>query len=413
MLPVSTKFIDSPNVRSFPDGREIAVFGFPSGADGSPELFVLDLETLRSHALGSGSYRPGTLREPISVSQDGKSVLVQRRYNGAYETVAFPRSGAEPAQKLFSLPGVATPLSQDVAADGSIYMDQPEFQRSVLVTDASGLVKAEILIPKLAEGAEEENEEANVVALPDGAVVFDVKMPGRSVLLIGRAGAEPQQLLNVPASAGLPGSLLGTDKLAFILDTPEKPHIAIASLQDGSVLRRFPADARHVTAITAPADGQTIYYASNGTIWAQPVSGGNPQKIGEGHDVAVEPSGKSLYLVQAGTDGYELFHVSAPGGEATRIHLPANLNLTTMPFSASAVDHHGRILLPVSLIDVFFYRAAIFDPARHTAAAVRVPASIVVKSSGWTPGGDIAARVTRWSSSLWRYRISLQSKGSN
>jgi len=61
---------------------------------------------------------------------------------------------------------------------------------------------------------------------------------------------------------------------------------------------------------------------------------------------------------------------------------------------------------------VFFYRTAIFDPARHTTTIVNVPPRVVVANAGWTREGDIAVRITRWSSSLWRYRISLQNKDS-
>jgi hypothetical protein len=189
------------------------------------------------------------------------------------------------------------------------------------------------------------------------------------------------------------------------LGIPDQPHIAVASLRDGTVIRRFSADAHQVTAMTAPADGNTIYYASNGTIWAQPVSGGDPRKITQGYDVAVDQSDKFLYLISAGEDGYELFQMPAAGGEATRIGLPANFNLTPVGLSPSAVDRGGRVLLPVNLLDVFFFRTAIFDPLHKTMTTVQVPPRVVVMSASWTRDGGIAACVTRWSSSLWRYRL--------
>jgi hypothetical protein len=63
------------------------------------------------------------------------------------------------------------------------------------------------------------------------------------------------------------------------------------------------------------------------------------------------------------------------------------------------------VLLPVNLRDVFFFRAAVFDHARHTMTVVPALPRVVTLSAGWTPEGNIAAPIVRWSSSLWRYRI--------
>jgi len=198
---------------------------------------------------------------------------------------------------------------------------------------------------------------------------------------------------------------LGQMNLAFLLGPPEAPHIAIASLHDGSIIKRFPADARLVTAMSAPADGQTIYYAANGVIWAQPVEGGEPRRITEGFDVTVEPAGKFLYLMRTGSDGYELFRMQTSGGEAERVQVPEGFNLTPLPLSPTAVDTAGRLLVPVNILDVFFYRAGIFDTAKNTMTIVPVPPRVVTVSAGWTPEGNIATRIVRWSSSLWRYQI--------
>ena len=401
VLPATVRYTDSPNVRVFPDGLEIAVFGLPADTGGPPRPFVLNLQSLEIRNLTSDLTPAETLREPIAISGDGRSVFIQRRRDDTVDTIALPRSGSAPPQTLISLPGVAAPISQDVARDGSIYMDHSEFERFILNVSPSGIVQAEIPVPQLAEGA----GQGAVIALPDGGVVFSVRRRGRSDLFIGRSGAEPQLLLNTPESASLPGAVAGDGTLAFVIGAAD-PHIAIASLRDGRVIRRFPADAHPVTAITAPADGQTIYYAANGTIWAQAVSGGEPRRIGEGYDLAVEPSGKFLYLMRTGADGYQIFRMPTAGGEATRIFLPAGFNMTPLPLSPSAVDREGRIILPVNVLDIFFYRAAVFDPARHSMELVPTPPRNPVESAGWTPDGNIAALVVRWCSSLWRYRIS-------
>ncbi len=406
VLPVTVRFTDSPNVRAFPDGREIAVFGLPANAAGPPRPFTLNLQSLEIRNLSLDPVAAETLREPIAITQDGRSVLMQRHHDDTIDTVAVPRSGSAAFQTLISLPGIAAPISQDVAPDGSIYMDHSGFERSILTLSPTGTVQAEIPVPQLAEGG----GNRAVIGLPDGGVVFDVQRHGRSELFIGRKGAEPQLLLNTPEFASVPGALLGADALAFIIGAGDQRHIAIASLHDGSVIRRFPADARQVTAITAPADGQTIYYASTGIIWAQPVAGGDPRRIGEGYDLAVDPSGQFLCLGRIGADGFQLFRMRAAGGEATRVTLPRGFNLTPLPLSPTAIDSQGRVILPVNVPDVFFYQAALFDPARNAMKLVPVPPRVVIVSAGWTRDGNIDALAVRWSSSLWRYRISMQNK---
>jgi hypothetical protein len=303
VLPATVQFTDMPTVRAFPDGREIAVFGLPANTSGPPRPFALNLQSLAVRDLSSG-LKPETLRAPIAVTEDGRSVPIQRRRDDTMDTLALPRSGSAPVQTLISLPYIVAPLSQDVAPDGSLYMDQPQSTRSILNLSPSGSLLAEVPFPIGLQ---------TVVGLAEGAFVFSVARRGRSDLFLGRIGAEPQLLLNSPESASLPGALLAGGNLAFIVGAADQPRIAIASLRDGRIVRQFPADARRVSSITAPADGETLYYASDGIVWAQPVSGGDPRKIGEGYQLAVEPSGKSLYLARTGEDGYRLFRMPAAG----------------------------------------------------------------------------------------------------
>jgi DNA-binding winged helix-turn-helix (wHTH) protein len=388
VLPATVQYSDSTNVRAFPDGREIAVFGLPASAPGPPRLFILNLQSLTTHDLSSMLPPLETLRPPLAVSRDGRSVFIQRRREDTIDTVALPRAGAAPPRTLISLPAIAAPISQDVAADGSIYMDHSSFERSIFNLSPDGAVQSEIPVPAAGKA------QYAPLALPAGAAVF------------GLPGAEPQRLLNTAESASLPGALLTGGNLAFILGAGDQSHIAIASLRDGRIVRRFAAGARLVTALTAPADGETIYYSANGIIWAQPVSAGEPRKIGEGYDVAVEPSGKSLYVLRTSADGFQLFRMPAAGGEATRVEIPPGFNLIPELLSPAAVDRDGRIILPVNVPDLFFYQAAVFDPQRNAMKRIPVPPRGPVIGAGWTPDGNIAAFVVHWSSSLWRYRIS-------
>jgi eukaryotic-like serine/threonine-protein kinase len=405
VLPGTVIHNDAPDARVFPDGREIAVYGIPGNAIGPPRLFVLNLQTLATRDIGPKLAAGETLRQPLAVSGDG-AVLIQRRREDIVDTIAVPRSGSAPPRTLLSLPFSVAPISMDVAPDGSLYMDHSGFQRSILNLTPSGTLRTEIPVPEVVE----HNRGRSVIGVPDGGFIFSVPRHGRPELFLASNGAEPQLLLNSAESADLPGAFLAGGRLAFITDSGVQPHIAIASLQDGRVIQRFPADAHWVTAISAPADGQTIYYASGGIVWAQAVAAGDPRKVGEGSDLAVDPAGKFLYVARAEAEGFQLYRMPAAGGEATRVNLPGRFTLAPDPLWSSAVDRQGRILLKVNVPDVFFYQAALFDPARNTMTLVPVPPRVVVSSAGWTPDGDIWAVASRWSASLWHYRISLQNK---
>ena len=405
VLPATARFKDSPDFRAFPDGREIAVFGLPARASGPPRLFVLDLQSLQVRDLSRTVGLGASVREPIAVTQDGNAILILRNREDSVDLVAVPRSGGA-LRPLLTLPALVAPISLDVAPDGSLYMDHSKFEHPVLNLSASGELRSEIPAPALADPV----LSLATVALPGGAVVFNSRRSGRSELLVGRRGSEPHFLLNTAEAASLPGALLGTDALAFCINPEQESRLAIASLQEGRVMRRFDAAAGSITAVSATADGRTIFYASKGIVWSQPAAGGDPKQIADGYDVAVEPSGKFLYLMRTGADGYQLYRLPAGGGEATRVTVPDGYNLTPIPLSSSAVDRDGRILLPVNLPGVFFFQSALFDPSKNTMAPVQSPERLVMGGAGWSPDGGITVRTGRWSSSLWHYRISLQNK---
>jgi hypothetical protein len=109
--------------------------------------------------------------------------------------------------------------------------------------------------------------------------------------------------------------------------------------------------------------------------------------------------------MRADANGYELFRMPVGGGEAEKIDLPAGYSLTPNRLSPAAVSRDGRILLSVKTLGVFFFQMAIFDPARRTIAVVPVPYQTVVNTAAWAADGSIDAQITRWSSTLWRYRM--------
>jgi eukaryotic-like serine/threonine-protein kinase len=391
-LPASIQNTDSPRLRAFPDGKEIAVFGVYGNGTGRSHLFALDLASGKARDLAD----PEDQFENVAVSADGRTAFAIQVRDDVSMLQALPRDGSKQARPILSFPEGAAPLSFDPAPDESIYMDHSHFETSILKIKSGGGATTEIPLPQGAYG---------VVPLPGEEAAFNVWRGGRSQIMVAKPGVDPRVLLNTNESATLPGAWLRDGKLVFLIGRKNETRIAIASVQDGRVLVRFKADAQLVTAVAAAPDGQTIYYTSNGILWAQPVEGGEPKKIGEGYDLAADPSGKFLYLMRADEKGYGLWRMPLAGGEAEKIELPSGYNLTPNRLSPAAVGPDGRILLSVNKRDVFFYQAAVFDPAHHSMADVQTPAQTVVLGAGWADDGSIVVRLTHWSSSLWRYRL--------
>ncbi len=398
-LPATVLRSDTRTVRGFPDGNEIAVLGFSERA-GARLLFALDLVSRKTRDLSTPEDFAGmsdwARLETLAISADGRTVLAVRKGDDSMHLMAIPRDGSRRHRTLLSLPLTSAPLACDTAPDGSIYIDHSTRTSSVLNIGTAGNVISEIPIPMDVNG---------VVPAPGGGFVFALTRGGRSQLLVATAATEPHPLLNSRENTSLPGAWLRDGQLAFVIGEGDKTRLAIGKVEGGQVLRRFQSDAQGVTAVAASPDGETVYYASEGTLWAQPVSGGDPRNLGVGFDLTADPSGKLLYVMRAGAGGYDLFRMPAGGGETEKLDLPSGYVLPGLPLSPDAVNRDGRILLSVLTPTGFFYQTVILDPARHRATLVPAPAHVVVSSAGWAADGSIVAQVVRWSSTLWRYRM--------
>src|SRR5204863_3930972 len=116
---------------------------------------------------------------------------------------------------------------------------------------------------------------------------------GRSQLVAVRPGQEPRVLVDVAEESGMPAAIVG-DHLAFTIGTEDARRLALASLTNGRIIRRYSASADRGTNLSASPDGKTIYYSSAGVAFALPIEGGEPRRVTEGTDVVVDPSGRYL-----------------------------------------------------------------------------------------------------------------------
>jgi eukaryotic-like serine/threonine-protein kinase len=402
-LPASVMATDTRSVSPFPDAKEVAVFGYYGAPSGSQHLFVLELASRHSRDLpgpedpsADGAVGGGSSRHPatVAVTSDGKSVLTLLRHGDTMMLAAVPRDGSSPGKVLTSFPVAAAPLAFDAAPDGSIYLDQSSFDASVLTIGPSGKVSNEIRVPRDAYG---------FLPLPGGRYVFTTLHGDRSQLMIALPATGSRPLFNTTEDVRFPCAWMGNGKLAFIIGRGGQTRIAIGTVEDGRILQRLPLNAETVTAVAGSPDGQTVYYASGGAIWAQPVSGGPTRKIAEGSDVTTDPSGEQLYIMRTGVNGFELWRLPAQGGDGQRLSIEPSYRLMGR-ISPMAVNADGRIIVTVNVPTVFFYQQAILDAAHHTINLLPAPSQAVIANAGWTDGGAIRLVANRWSSTLWHYR---------
>ena len=150
-------------------------------------------------------------------------------------------------------------------------------------------------------------------------------------------------------------------------------------------------------------DGNTLYYSSDRVIWAIPASGGTPQRIAEGDAVAVHPNGKELILKRDENSGGHLFRVSLSGGPPREIAISGDWALAPMPIGQSAVDKDGKILIPVSPPDSWFYRLAILDLATGRVSSIPLTYTGDAINGNWTRDGRVLAVGLPLKSQVWRF----------
>ena len=84
--------------------------------------------------------------------------------------------------------------------------------------------------------------------------------------------------------------------------------------------------------------------------------------------------------------------------------LPSDFRLAPWALSGNAIGRDGRIAVRVAPIDLWFWPAAIFDPA--TGRVERIPGvdQVDMSSAGWANDGRLVTVALRAQGSLWRFR---------
>jgi hypothetical protein len=244
------------------------------------------------------------------------------------------------------------------------------------------------------------------VVAPNGEVLLSQPTGGRRQLTAMRLGGAPHVLVNTAEETTFPATIFG-DHVAFNIGSGDGRRIAIASLADGRVIRRY--KSRSDAGLSAAPDGKTIYYSFAGGIWAQPVDGGEPVRITDGEDVVVDSTGQHLYVKRSRKSAEAVFRLSVRGTDAEELPMPPGYQVGFPHISPAAVDAHGRILVTV-LSQSFYYQAALLDPATKSFAVIPIAIEGDIAAPGWTSDGRVLADADRYLLTLWRYQRAASAK---
>ncbi len=386
----------TPMLRAFPDGKELVYYGTTeNNRSQSPRMLVLDLASRQARELAPGlAIEPGADGwSPLETAPGGAAYVVSKAGDTRW-LMEVPRKPGRKPRALLSFPDSAMPVSVNLARDGSLYLDLFRSQFVLLRVSASGGACEESGLPT--------NNFLTMVS-PDGHALFALTGWGRERLAAVRPGGEARILVETPEDTALPATIFD-GQVAFVIGTGDQRRIALASLRDGHVLRRF--SMRSDNGMTASPDGHTLYYSFGGGIWAQPVAGGEPKRITDGIDVTLDPGGQYLYVKRAAKGLLRITRIPVSGGDAEDLPVPPEYHVANPALSPADVDARGRILVTVISNHSFYYETAILDPSSKSFTVAPIAIDGDAAMAGWTPDGSILARGHRYSFSLWRYQRS-------
>jgi hypothetical protein len=359
-------------------------------------MLVLTLASgqVRELAPGLQADPGGDSWSPLETAPGGDSVYLVSKTGDTQRLMDVPRKPGRPLRVLLSFPDSAAPVAMDAARDGSLYLDMLRDQFVLMRVNPSSGASEEFGLP---------TKDFLTMVSPGGDVMVTLTGWGPRRLAAIRPGEKPRVLVETSQDATPPAMIFG-DNVAFVIGTGGQRRIALASLREGRVLRRYAT--RSDNGMSASPDGRTLYYSFDGGIWAQPVAGGEPRRVTDGTDVTLDSKGEYLYVKRAAKGLVGISRVPVAGGDAEELPLPPDYHVAYPGFSPAAVDPRGRILVSVASKRGFYYETAILDPGSKSFTIVPIAIDGDAAPAGWAPDGRILARGHRYSLTLWRYQRS-------
>jgi serine/threonine protein kinase len=406
-LPImNSGFPTSTEVRAFPDGKEAAVLGAPLGEEAQGwRLLAVDLATGASRPL-TPAWERDFLPYTLAVAPDGKSILAGMPAGSLTRIVSIPRSGRSSAQTLFTV--ASQVWSLDAGRDGSVYASVVDRPAELTRFSPAGEHGEKIgSFPML----NYKETRSAIGILPDGRLVIPASVSGHARLMAIEKGKDPVRLINTTEETSAPLAAAGPREIAFVIGPKPRQTIAIAETATGRITRRISLGKGEILSLASSPDGRTLYYAAAGSIWSIPSSGGKSKMIRTGESATMDPSGRSLVVSVTENSKVRLFRVLLGSGLEHEIVPDGSAPLTDVPLSPAALNMDGRLLLPLSSRDSWFYAPGGLDTA--TGHVTRLPSDGVsdYDSMAWTPDGQIVALHVGLRSTLWRFQPTSELPG--
>jgi eukaryotic-like serine/threonine-protein kinase len=388
-------------LRIFPDGKELVFFGGIKSPESADHLYAMDIATGNSRRLAP-ELKVVRLGEgfPIAATPDGRAVVIDMHSGDLHRLVAIPRDGGRSSKEVVTV--TRSPWYLDFSKDGTLYTDEIDRPHEVLRLPEEGgtpevMASSDYLrVPDLSY--------MDPVQITDGRTLFDTRLSGRGQVLVGTPGGNFFPLLETKEESSAPATSLPKDEVAFVLGSGDAQTIAIASADQGRLLRRLQGTkGKNIETLAASPDGNTLYYSSSGTVWAIPVIDGTPRQIAKGDNVAVDPNGRDLVIRRNEGSDSRLFRVSVSGGRTQEIPVPGDWSLAPVNIGQSAVAKNGKILIPVSPRDSWFYRLAILDPASGVVTGIPITYMGDTINGDWAGDGRILAVGLPLKGHIWRF----------
>jgi eukaryotic-like serine/threonine-protein kinase len=389
-------------VRAFRDGKGVVFLGTTleqTKTDISPHLYALDLASGKARRLAPElSFAPTSFSViPLAIGSDGQSVLTETEAGDLYRIISIPRYGQGPIPTLFSL--TLPPNYIDADKEGDLYLDQVDRPLEILRFSAvSGT--PEVLAGPMSAPA----DDYQTLQLPDGRVVFDTSVAGKSRLVMATPKGEAVPFIQTEEETSSPACSLGEDEIAFLLGASGHRVVAEASVADGRIVRRLNAiPGNEVTDLAASPDGKTLYYVVSGIVWAIGASGGERRRIGPGDAIAVDPNGKDLIFQLNDSQGVRLVRVPVSGGTEEPLRIESALPPNPSLISPNAIGKDGRIVMSLSLPNSWFFGAGILDPRSGQLERISMKYTGDVLAPAWLDDGRILSSGWPLRATLWRF----------
>jgi hypothetical protein len=339
----------------------------------------------------------GPAPQAWTVARDGKSLLAAFPSGSITQVLEIPRRGHSAGRMLFT---VTSPVWYLEAGGGrSLFVNTVERPKEVLRLPATSIVPERIATFPV-EGGDQ------VLLLPDGRAVVVTSAGGRARLMAVEKGRDPIPLVNTQEPTGPPMTLAGPRQIAFMIGPEPHLTIAIADTTTGRITGRIVPGKGVIRALSASADGGTIYFCAGNSVWSISPSGGEARAVSPAAYAVVDRSDHALIVVRGESSHIRMFHVPLDDGVEREIPLDRSIPVYgehAGTFSSGSLDARGRLLVSLSPLDSWFNALGILDTENGRIA--RIPVDVVSDhhSGVWEPDGSVLFTEIRMRALVWRF----------